>query len=240
MDVWKASRLVGDAIMTRSLPLADEIPEVVREALDYEAPFVIEKLLRDRAVETAEEALELFTEVKRYLVLNHVDPSKSWQMYSLRVDEAWHQFVLFTAEYVAFCNEYFGYYLHHAPSNAPDPGFGDTPPEATFEEFATRYREMFGVDLPDVWDDACGVTPNRRVLNDRAGELGMESRDGMIDLIGPRGRILFSVSEIAQEAMRFIARTGAFYVRELPGDLTDEEKVGLISTLVDMKLLRVG
>ncbi len=40
--------------------------------------------------------------------------------------------------------------------------------------------------------------------------------------------------------MRFIATTGAFYVRELPADLSDEEKVALISTLVDMRLLRVG
>jgi hypothetical protein len=77
-------------------------------------------------------------------------------------------------------------------------------------------------------------------LNDRSGQLELGSAEGMVDLIGRNGRVLFSVSEIAWEAMRFIANTGAFYVRELPGDLTDEEKVALISTLVDTKLLRVG
>jgi hypothetical protein len=62
----------------------------------------------------------------------------------------------------------------------------------------------------------------------------------MVDLIGRNGRVLFSVSEIARDALRFVLDTGAFYVRELPGNLTDDEKVALIATLVDMKLLRVG
>jgi len=61
----------------------------------------------------------------------------------------------------------------------------------------------------------------------------------MVDLIGHDGIVLFSVSELAGEALQFVAGTAAFYVRELPGDLTDDEKVGLISTLVDAKLLRV-
>jgi hypothetical protein len=77
-------------------------------------------------------------------------------------------------------------------------------------------------------------------VNERAGQLELGSTDDMVDLIGRNGRILFSVSEIAREALRFIAGTGAFYVRELPGDLSDDEKVALIATLADMKLLRVG
>jgi hypothetical protein len=212
----------------------------VFDALDFEAPYLIEKLLKDRVVDSAEQGSELFTEVKRYLVLNQVDRTKSWKMYSLRVDEVWHQFVLFTVEYFAFCDKYFGHYAHHAPSNAPDPGFGHRAPEATFTEFADRYRGIFGVDLPDVWDDSASITPHRRVMNDRAEQLELGSSGNMVDLIGRNGRILFSVSEIARDALRFIAGTGAFYVRELPGDLSDDEKVALIATLVDMKLLRVG
>jgi hypothetical protein len=49
-----------------------------------------------------------------------------------------------------------------------------------------------------------------------------------------------SVDAIARDALSFIARTGTFYTRELPGDLTDEEKVGLVSALVDSKLLRLA
>ena len=158
-------------------------PPAMPDALAYRAPFLIEKLLKDHVVDTAEEAEALFTEVKRYLVLNQVDRSRIWKMYSLRVDEVWHQFVLFTAEYVDFCKVQFGRYVHHSPSNAPDRGQADRAPEATFAEFGERYRELFGVDLPELWDDATSVTPHRRILNDHAGKLRLTHVDGMIDLI---------------------------------------------------------
>lgn len=233
-------------LSTVSLSSPVDQPPAMPDALAYRAPFLIEKLLKDHVVDTAEEAEALFTEVKRYLVLNQVDRSRVWKMYSLRVDEVWHQFVLFTAEYVEFCKVQFGRYVHHSPSNAPDRGQADRAPEATFAEFGERYRELFGVDLPELWDDATSVTPHRRILNDHAGKLRLAHVDGMIDLIVMDGHsvmdghAMFSVNEIASSAMHFIAGTGAFYVRELPGALTDEEKVGLVSTLVGMKLLRVG
>ncbi|MGZ4789528.1 MAG: glycine-rich domain-containing protein [Terriglobales bacterium] len=209
------------------------------EALDYEAPFVIEKLVKERFVDTVEDASALFTEVKRYLVLCHVDRTKTWKMDSLSVDEAWHQFVLFTAEYSAFCTKYFGRYRHHAPSNSPPTGFAHAP-EATLAEFGDRYREIFGIELPQVWYDAGWVTPRRRVVNYFSGKWVLGSVDGMVDLMDGEGRVLLSVSALAEEALRFIANTGAFYVREVPGDLTEEEKVALVSALVELKVLRVG
>jgi hypothetical protein len=39
----------------------------------------------------------------------------------------------------------------------------------------------------------------------------------MIDLISVTGDLLLSLNEIAGQALAFIAETGAFYVRELPG-----------------------
>ncbi len=224
---------------TASLPRPADPPPMA-DALAYRAPFLIEKLLKNHVADTAEQAEALFTEVKRYLVLNQVDRSRIWKMYSLRVDEVWHQFVLFTGEYVDYCKNQFGRYVHHSPSNAPDRGQADRAPEATFAEFGARYRELFGVDLPDLWDDATSVMPHRRVLNDHAGKLRLTHFDGMIDLSVMDGHVMFSINEIASPALHFIAETGAFYVRELPGGLTDEEKVGLVSTLVGMKLLRVG
>lgn len=38
-------------------------------------------------------------------------------MYSESVDYTWHQFILNTREYHNFCQEYFGKFLHHIPSN---------------------------------------------------------------------------------------------------------------------------
>jgi hypothetical protein len=216
----------------------DMLPGAV-QSLDYEAPFLVEKLVKDRFVDTPGEACALFTEVKRYLFLTQVDQTKNWKMHSRCVDEAWHQFVLFTAEYSGFCTRYFGCYRHHFPSNAPNDGRADIP-EATLAEFGDRYRDIFGTDLPRAWDDSSWVTPRRRVLNRDYGRVVVDSADGMVTLIDHDGRPLVTVSDVAREALNFLASTGAFYVRELPGDLTDDEKVALVAELVKVKVLRVG
>ena len=40
-------------------------------------------------------------------------------MPSRAVDDAWHEFILFTREYHAFCRSVLGHYLHHSPAEAP-------------------------------------------------------------------------------------------------------------------------
>jgi hypothetical protein len=221
--------------------LTIERPAPVMEALEYEAPFLIEKLVKERIVDSADEAQALFDEAKRYIVLVRCDGSHIWEMHSLRVDEAWHQFVLFTKQYSEFCERFFGRYVHHSPSNSPDALAPPPVPVATFDEFRERYEELFGVPLPDVWLDHCNVTTSRRVTNPRAGMLTVRvADDGMVELVTLDSAVLMSVNEFATDALAFIARTGAFYVRELPGDLTDDEKVALVATLVQYRILRAA
>lgn len=215
-------------------------PPYSMDVLKYEAPFLIEKLLKEHIVETREEGEALFTEVKKFCVLVRSDATKLWDMHSLRVDEAWHQFILFTKEYMDFCERFFGTYVPHSPSNAPKSQTMNPPETASFEAFQSRYSELFGDRLPDIWYDEKSVTTNRRVLNDQSGTLTLRDQDGMVDLVDSSGDVMLSVNEFARDALAFIAGTGAFYVRELPGDLSDEEKVALIATLVEYKLLRVG
>ncbi|HEX4792319.1 MAG TPA: hypothetical protein VH370_00920 [Humisphaera sp.] len=213
--------------------------DIVSEAMAYEAPFLIEKLLKEQIVATPEEAQVLFSEVKRYIILVYLDEKTSWEMYSRRIDEVWHQFVLYTREYTDFSNRFFGRYIHHSPGNAPE----STPTGAargSFEGFKARYGALFGVPLPSVWHDEANITTYRRVINHNVGGLTLRDGDGMIDLLDSTGNTLLSINELAREALAFICRTGAFYVRELPGALADEEKVALIETLVEYKLLRTG
>jgi hypothetical protein len=215
------------------------------DALGYEAPFLIEKLLKERIVDTAESGEVLFSEVKKYLVLAHSGEKRIWDMYSVRVDEAWHQFILFTEQYSEFCHRFFGRYLHHRPSNAPE-GMGAKTkggkaiPRASFARFRERYTELFGSPLPSIWYDERSVAPERRVLNDRAGTLIVRQAGDMIDLIDPSGDVLFSVNDFGRDALAFIARTPAFHVRELPGGLDDDEKVALVAALVGSRVLRVS
>jgi hypothetical protein len=208
--------------------------------LAFEAPYLVEKLVKDRIVDSAAEGEALFAEAKKFLILSAVDEDVSWDMYSRRVDEVWHQFVLFTSQYVEFCQRYFGEYLHHSPSNAPVPPGRPVLKPTTFESFRARYETFFGEPLPEVWFDGRSVSLSRRVLNDHAGTSQVTVEDGAACLAGPGGRMDVVVDEIAREALEFIASTGSFYVRELPGVLTDEEKVGLIAALVEHRVLRVA
>jgi len=111
---------------------------------------------------------------------------------------------------------------------------------ASFAEFATRYETLFGEALPDCWFDDRGVGLNQRVIDVRIGTLLMRQTGGQIELLGSDGEVEFAVNAIAAPAISFIAESGALYVRELPGALTDDEKVALAATLVQHRFLRVA
>jgi hypothetical protein len=110
----------------------------------------------------------------------------------------------------------------------------------SFREFKDRYEAMYNEPLPDTWYDHKNVTVTRRIFNDHAGDLAIQDNGDMVDLLDDAGDVVLSVSRLAQHALEFISHTGAFYVRELPGGLTDEEKVALAAVLVESRTLRVG
>jgi hypothetical protein len=210
--------------------------ESYSEALAFEAPFLIEKLVKDHVVESADEARTLFREVKRYLVLTIVDPGVVWAMYSLRVDQIWHQFILFTRQYIYYCRQNFDKYIQHAPSTAPVPEGAAKLTPSTFGMFADRYLELFGEPLPELWYDEKNVTLERRIVNSRAGTFGLRDDDDMVELLNGKGEPVFAVDRVARTALEFVAGIGTFFVRELP-ELPDEQKIALVSTLVEYKLL---
>ncbi|WP_319430535.1 hypothetical protein [Mycobacterium sp. RTGN5] len=211
----------------------------LEHALMFTAPYVIDRLVMDRVTETPAEAEQLFAEAKRYLVLCAVTPEMSFGMYSSMVDAAWHTFILFTAEYAEYGHRYFGDYLHHSPVDDHDT---EAPLRkvGSFNDFQQRYQELFGQPLPALWYDDISVVPTRRVINDRAGILIADSDYHTVRLIDGTGATVLYVDALARDAVDFIARTRDFYVRELPGDLTDDEKVGVVQALVRSGVLRVA
>ena len=62
---------------------------------------------------------------------------KTLGMPSKAVDVAWHEFILLTREYQSFCNEAFGYYLHHSPEETMD----EAMPAALRRTLLTTERE---------------------------------------------------------------------------------------------------
>lgn len=218
------------------------VSPLLRDALSFDAPYVVERLVNDRVVDSLDEGRELFAEILKYLVLCELNRDVVVGMYSARVDEAWHAFILYTTEYTDFCRRFFGRYVGHAPKNAPPADNHDhlDQCELTFDEFRERYQKTFAEPLPDVWYDVRSIAPARRVFNDSAPNMTVAQHDSIAELIDDSGNVILSANAIAYDALLFIAQTGAFYVRELPGGLTDGEKVNLIRTLTSWGVLRVA
>ncbi len=114
--------------------------------LACEAPFLQQKMVCNGTFRTAEEFRTVFNELKKYLLLC-AERDRPYVMTSLLVDEVWHQFILFTCEYHAFCGRFFGHYVHHSPDRGH--GHGSDEQEGVLE-FLRAYLKRFG-PVPRIW-----------------------------------------------------------------------------------------
>ena len=60
----------------------------------------------------------VFDGLRLYFIISHVSKNEPISMPSQVVDVAWHEFILNTLEYKIFCDNAFGQFLHHKPSEA--------------------------------------------------------------------------------------------------------------------------
>lgn len=94
--------------------------------LSYQNPRVVNSFIRDTNV-SEEKAVTLFQDVLRYLwitkkhaIEKNQFPEKEELQFTLvmheemrEIDNMWHNFILYTHDYMIFCEKYFGEYLHH-------------------------------------------------------------------------------------------------------------------------------
>lgn len=59
------------------------------------------------------DAARAFTELKKFLFICGV--TSETLAPSMPVDKIWHQFILFTGDYMRFCNRHFNQMIHHTP-----------------------------------------------------------------------------------------------------------------------------
>ncbi len=112
----------------------------------YDNAEVVERLTRKLKL-TLDEAEQLFADVKLFLCLA-ATTGKSL-VPSDKIDAGWHEFLLYTSEYRAFCSEHLGKFVHHCP-----PSYFDddrNPSQADFLETMNLAAEMLGT-LSSNWD----------------------------------------------------------------------------------------
>jgi hypothetical protein len=79
----------------------------------------LDKRLAARRPELSEEQRRLvFAALREYFQLCRVARKRMVAMPSQAVDDAWHEFILFTRQYQRFCASSFGRFLHHTPAEA--------------------------------------------------------------------------------------------------------------------------
>ncbi len=104
----------------------------LEEVLAYRHPGVIKRYAKEQHV-TLAEAEAVFQETLKWLCLCayaiRADMACAMTPEIGQLDEMWHTFVLFTRDYSAFCEHYFGFFLHHVPNEAE----ADVPMDADAE-----------------------------------------------------------------------------------------------------------
>jgi hypothetical protein len=95
----------------------------LEEVLRYKNDEVVHRFSSDHGIAKAD-AEEIFLETKRWLWLCASEMASAPDGIGERIpllsearvlDLMWHTFVIFTRDYAAFCQEYFGFFVHHHP-----------------------------------------------------------------------------------------------------------------------------
>jgi hypothetical protein len=123
--------------------LSETQHEMVRHLERYDMSFVFEKLLMDKKIRESSVPI-LEREFKRFIALTGLGVCPV-AMIGPRVDDVWHQFILFTKRYKEFCQETVGMFIGHQPDTPSTPV-----PVVAGENFRSAYRRYFG-DIPQIW-----------------------------------------------------------------------------------------
>lgn len=70
---------------------------------------------------------------------------------SAAVDVAWHNFILFTRDYMDYCTTHLGRYVHHVPD---EPGNDTQTDHATYLGTRQLITDRFGPPDATIWPDA--------------------------------------------------------------------------------------
>jgi hypothetical protein len=84
-------------------------------------PAIIDRLHRRFPELSNEQIRQIIQGLRDYLALCYLAKGDMLIMPSRIVDEAWHEFILFSREYSEFCPKVFGRFLHHNPTETIAP-----------------------------------------------------------------------------------------------------------------------
>lgn len=132
--------------------------------LTYRHSGVVRRYCKEQHADLPE-AEEVFREMLKFLYISYRAGTEEPEGFGFvvsaeieKIDWMWHTFLLFTKDYADFCDNHFGFFLHHFPNEAEDQT--DTPldenalREVVQKQFALVY-DVLGRDTLITWYDQC-------------------------------------------------------------------------------------
>jgi hypothetical protein len=101
-----------------------------------------------------------FFELKRYFIMNSI--LKTVPMFSARVDDIWHQMLMFTRDYEKFSKDFYHEILHHTPNMESTP----IPGERAFFDWVYLSLFEFTPNSRAIWDGFLQNPIKREMLDD--------------------------------------------------------------------------
>lgn len=115
-------------------------PLLLEEAMQYQNPEVLERY-KDKLGLSGAEAEELFNDVKRFLYLCASAPGPKAP--TSRIDDGWHEFMMYSKEYREFCLRSLGQIIDHYPRSYLHPaGENGTLVRSTTELAAKMFGDL--------------------------------------------------------------------------------------------------
>lgn len=215
------------------LGLLENVPasstfQKLENALPYEYIHQVKlRFLSDHPQVSDDEFEWRLFELKRYFFLNSF--LKSTPMFSSKVDEVWHEMLMFTKQYEGFSDRFLGKMLHHTPNLEPEPA----PQERAFFDWV--FAQLFEITeyTWEAWGDFFHYPMDRQVLQ----KMSLLSDDEL-------KQQLFNVTEENQELVNYLITQLRAQLREVQEIYhTDKkgsfERPGLFGDLSGLSLVMV-
>ena len=183
---------------------------------EYQHEGVIKKF-RDEWHVDENEALDIFSEMKKFLYISEIGQQQCVQ---IEIDEAtqvidrmWHHFVLFTQDYEIFCHRFFGKMVHHAPFSAEHlaQALNDSARKGmTLEEHKAICLEMqlnliqstMGIETVKKWYVNYANTYSPGKMNALQRAFSQENMDGLSPPLDPEAAAEMSPSELIESIIQ--------------------------------------
>jgi hypothetical protein len=136
----------------------------LNEVLAYQHPAVVKRFIRENPAK-AVQAEQLFSDLMLFFwaskkhaldrAASPADPALDFVFImdqEMRdIDQMWHVFLLYTKDYMDFCDQHFGEYLHHLPDIVPTFERGSFEFETNLAKFLSYVYDHLGEAVVRRW-----------------------------------------------------------------------------------------